>query len=278
MKPLESEPVLTIRAMQGTQGSLWSEVYQYRQVLTAMVLRNVKLQFQSTYLRYIWGIAQPLVVTLGFIFIKHATSADPSVKIDYPLYLFSGLVFWNYFVATTAGTAGGLKQEAGLLKKIYFPRILVAIVHPIQNLVNLFIAFGVIGLMSVYFGDLPGWNILLLPIVILQVAVLGFGIGCIWSSIALLVEDFNQIFSLCLYVGLFLSPVLFAPQQKNSFLQTIVSLNPMTGSLMAFRACWFDQIEFPVSEFLYSTGISLVFFFIGIRVFRRLELLLVDRI
>ena len=269
---------IIIRPALETQASLQKELWEYRQVLWAMVLRNVKLQFESTYLRYLWGIAQPLLVTFGFVFIRHATNSDPTVKIDYTLYIFSGLILWNYFISTSTGAATALKREAGLLKKVYFPRIMVAAVHPFQNLVNLSLGLLVVIGMTVYFGESLSWNLALLPLVVFQVGAMSFGLGCVWSSIGLLVEDFNQVFNLVLYVGLFLSPVLFAPTNKSEFMNAVILINPMTGSLMAFRSCWFDSIPFPTEQFLYSCICTIVLFWLGVRSFRRLEILLVDRI
>ena len=277
MQQVEDQ-VVHIQPFSKSQAIFWKDVFDHRQVFKAMVIRNWKLQFQTKYLSYLWPIAQPLMVTIAFMFLRRATNASPDVAIPFPLYLFSGLVLWYYFVRVTTEVSASLRREAGVIKKIFFPRILIPAVPVAQNLMNFAVAAIPTLLLMIYFQVLPSWNIFLLPFVILQVMALCFGIGCIWAAVTLIAEDLDQVLGLLLYVALFVSPVMFAPTGRSSVIDRLLSLNPMSGSLMAFRSTLFADIPFPWMSFGYSLVFSAVALQLGIRTFRRMENDMVDNL
>lgn len=254
------------------------ELYEYRHMLWSMVKKSVRIQFRELYLNIVWAFARPLLMLAVFIFIKNYSGADMHVAISFPLYLYSGLIFWFYFIESTNATAKSVEKDAGLMKKIYFPRLISPIVPIVANLYSLGMSTIPLVIMMVWKGYYPGWNLVLLPLIILQCMFLILGIGTMFASFAIVSKDAERFLKLILYVGLFLSPVIYSPDKIAAKGQFIYFLNPMAATLLAFRACLFSDFPFPLWKWLYSVVFSLLFLLVGVRMYRRAEIYFADQL
>jgi len=135
-----------------------------------------------------------------------------------------------------------------------------------------------LALLMLWFGKYPGWNIVLLPVVIGQCMALAFGIGCLFATLRLQNRDWERFLSLVLYVGLFVSPVIYSPSIIPERALAIFNANPMSGTLLALRSVLFDDQPFPTETFLYSCGFTAAVLVIGIYCFARAEKIMLDRI
>lgn len=264
-------------ASQGRGFSL-KELYRYRTMIAGMIKKNIRMQFDERVLGYFWVFARPLTMVFIFTVIRKYSSADMKVPISYSLYFYSGIILWFYFREAIMTVAKSTTRDAGLIKKVYFPRIVSPIVSVGSSFYNLLISMIPLVIMMVWQGAVPGLNILLLPVILLQSMVLSMGMGMVFASLSLVRKDYDNFLMLCLYVGLFVSPVIYSPSMIPENIRFIYNLNPVSGSLLAFRSCMFSNYPFPVYEFLYSVLFTLLVLGAGLRMHRRVDTFLADKL
>jgi lipopolysaccharide transport system permease protein len=254
------------------------ELWRYRHLFKALVWRNVRVEFDATRLGSIWAIARPILFAVVFGFFRNLSGANTYVEIPYVLYIFSGLLLWTYFTDVATNTASAIRSDLALLTKVYYPRILTPLVPAVSNLITLLIGLVPLAGMMLWMGLRPSWLLLLLPVVVLPCIVLALGIGLVVSALSVEDRDWERVLAYSLTIGLWLSPVIYAPEMIPHGARVFYHLNPMAGPLLAFRAVLFDGVPFPVWAWCYSAVSSCVVLAVGLRVFRQTEVRLVDRL
>lgn len=242
-----------------------------------MARRQVSTEFSELYLGAFWAVARPVLMTLIFVFFRKLSSANTGVDVPYPAYLFSGLIFWFYFVEGTNRAASSIGADAAIMQKVYFPRLLSPLSASISQMTGLFVNFIPLVAIMLLVGSVPGWRVLLLPVVIAQTVLLAFGTGCLFAALSTFNKDWIRLLKLMLYVGLFMSPVIYAPAMLPHSIRPVFFVNPMAGALLGFRSTLFAEFPFPTGEWLYSLFFSLGLAVVGIYAFLRAERSFLDR-
>lgn len=255
-----------------------AELWQFRHLFAALVWRNVRVEFDATRLGSAWAIARPVLFTLVFVLFRGFSGANTHVELPYALYVFSGLVLWTYFLDAATSSAGAIRLDSALLTKVYYPRLLTPLVPVVASLIGMVIALVPLVAMMIWFGVRPGWPIVLLPVVLVQAIALALGVGTLVSAIAIENRDWERALAFLVSLGLWLSPVIYAPDMIPDVLRGIYHLNPMVGLLLAFRAALFDGFPLPVWDWLYSLACSTLILALGVWAFRRTEANLADRL
>lgn len=276
--PGDDRPVTLIEPPRGLDLTRLRELPKHRGLLTAMVRRQVRLDFSRMHLGFAWAMARPLVMLGVFGLFRHLSEARTGVTIPYPLYLYAGLIYWFSFTETATGAAGSLRRDAGLIRKVYYPRLLTPLVPVITNLLSLAVTSLPLVAMMAWWGIGPGWAIVLLPLVVVQTAALALGLGLIFAALTLSSRDWERFLALALYVGLFVSPVIFGPDMIPEEALAALYVNPMAGTLLAFRATIFDVLTFPWAAWSWSLACSIGTMAAGVAAFQRVERDLVDRL
>lgn len=254
---------------------IW-ELYRYRSLLKSMVVRQIKIEFNQMYLSYLWAVSRPLLMVAVFTLFKHLSEARTGVTIPYPLYLLSGLILWFFFVEGVTDTSTAIRRDLPLIRKVFYPKLLSPIATILSNLYKLAIAGIPLVLMMLYYRVLPGWHIVLLAPVVFQLALLALGIGLMFAALNLSNQDWGKFLGLVLYLGLFLSPVIYAPEMIPEKAREAYTLNPMVGALLGFRSALCAELPFPWPEWLYSLMFSFVMAVIGLMMFQNTEKRFVD--
>ena len=276
--PRAQDIVTVIRPAARGIGINVHELWQYRHLLSALVRRNIRVEFDATRLGSIWGIMRPLLLAIVFVTFRNFSNAETREGLPYLVWVYTGLLFWTYFTDAATNAAVAVRNDASLLKKVYYPRLLTPIVPIIAGLVTLGVGVvPIIGMMA-WYGIGPNWSILLLPLVVLQCVALALGLGTIISSISIENRDWERLFIFGLTVALWFSPVIYAPEMIPSGLRGFYALNPMVGLMLGFRAAMFADLPFPIWEWAYSLGASTVLLIVGVWAFRRTEIQLMDRL
>lgn len=276
--PGDDRPVTLIEPPRGLDLSRLRELPKHRGLLAAMVRRQIRLDFSRMHLGFAWAMARPLVMLGVFGLFRHLSEARTGVTIPYPLYLYAGLIYWFSFTETVTGAAGSLRRDAGLIRKVYYPRLLTPLVPVIANLLSLAVASLPLVAMMAWWRIGPGWAILLLPLVVVQTTALALGLGLIFAALTLSSRDWERFLALALYVGLFVSPVIFGPDMIPGEALVALYANPMAGTLLAFRAAVFDALAFPWAAWSWALVCSIGTLAAGVAVFQRVERDLVDRL
>lgn len=277
MTPLP-EKELVIRPPSGFGKLDPAEYYRYRHMLMSLVRRDIKSQFDEMHFGVLWAVIRPLAVAIVFTLFKSFSGANTFVHAPYLIFVYSGLIFWYYFTDATMQTAGSVRKDATIISKIYFPRLITPMVPILSNLTGLGIAAVPLLMMMAWYQMLPGWNILLLPLVLLQCMALVFGIGTLFAALTITNRDLEQFLSFLMYIGLFVSCVFFVPEMVPEWARPVLLLNPMTGTMLALRACLLDGFAFPVLLWSYSLVFSFVAVMVGTLAFRRAEATFVDKL
>jgi lipopolysaccharide transport system permease protein len=247
------------------------ELWASRHILAALAWRNVRNEFTDSYIGLGWVCVRPLLFVLVFTAFKRLSNANPQVGIPYALYLYSGLILWYYVIESATESAGAMNVDAHLLKKVYYPRIFTPLAPVLANLVSLAVAMAPLIVMMLWFQVAPTWRIVLLPFVLLQCVALALGVGTIVASLTLGTRDLERALGFLFYLGLFVSPVVYAPGMIPEWFRPVYALNPFVGTLEAFRATLFTDCPFPAWPWTYSALVSFSALALGFRMFRLAE-------
>jgi lipopolysaccharide transport system permease protein len=254
------------------------EMWQYRHLFMALVWRSIRIEFDAMRLGSIWAVSRPLLFAAVFGFFRNLSGANTYVEVPYVPYVYSGLLLWTYFTDAATNAASAVRLDVALLSKIYYPRLLTPLVPAVSNLVTLGIGMVPLFIIMAWSDVHPGWGFLFLPVVILPCIIFALGLGLLVSALAIEDRDWERVLAFGLTIGLWIAPVIYSPEMIPGGIREIYHLNPMSGTLLGFRAVLFSGVQFPVWEWVYALVSSCAVFALGLRVFRSTELKLVDRL
>lgn len=253
------------------------ELANYRGLMLNMVRRDVRVRYGGLWLGLLWAVIRPLLMVAVFVLIKQMSSARMGIEIPYAAYLFSGLILWFYFSEATTRAANSIQINAALLRKVYYPRLIAPLTSVLSGLADLAIGFLVLIVFMAWFSVGPDVKLLLLPFVLLQCMALAFGTGCLFSALRLRSRDWERFLGQILYIGLFISPVIYSPAIIPERALAAFHANPMSGSLMALRSALFSDMPFPLAPFIYSCVFTALILAIGLYCFQRTESIQMDQ-
>jgi lipopolysaccharide transport system permease protein len=254
------------------------ELWRYRSTLWSKVKQRVRLQYDDMGLGLFWAVARPLIMVLVFWAFRGLSQARTGVDIPYVLYVYSGLVAWFYFTEASTAVAMSLSRDAGLIQKVYFPRLISPLSHLLGETYNVALAAVPLVVMMVSFGEYPGWSLLLLPLVLAQLMLLVLGVGMAFSSLILTGRDWERVLQFSLYLGLWVSPVIYSVAMIPKRYELVYLANPMSGTLLALRAALFGSVDFPWGPWAHASAFSVALAGLGLLLFQRSARHLADRL
>ncbi|MBU2018628.1 MAG: ABC transporter permease [Bacteroidetes bacterium] len=260
------------------------ELWNYRDLIMLFVRRDFVSVYKQTILGPIWLFIQPLFTTAIFYYIFTRVARIPTDGVDPILFYLSGITLWTYFSDCLNKTSNTFVSNAGIFGKVYFPRLTTPISIVISNLIKLGIQvlmFSCIVFYQVVFQDAKintNWSILLLPYLIFLMAVLGLGLGIIFSSLTTKYRDLGFLLTFGIQLMMYATPVIYPLSFTDGKMNTIISLNPLTPILENFRYSFFGVGHFDLNGLIYTSIISFVVLFLGIIVFNRVEKSFMDTV
>ena len=196
----------------------------------------------------------------------------PSDGVPYPLFALAGLLPWQLFSTALSGSANSVVSSAGLLTKVYFPRLILPLSTIIVALADLGISFGILLLMMLFYRFAPDWRIVFLPAFVALGVLAAVGPALLMSAMNVKYRDFRYVIPFVVQLGLYVSPVGFTSAIVSPRWRLAYSINPMVGVIDGFRWCLLHgQAKLYIPGFLVSLGITAAFLWIGIRYFRESE-------
>jgi lipopolysaccharide transport system permease protein len=257
------------------------EMWQYRELFYFFTWRDIKVKYKQTVLGFLWAILQPLVMTALLSFsLGSIISSYGKLTIPYPLFVMSGLVIWNIFSAGLANAGNSMVTNANIIKKIYFPRLIIPISAVIVSLFDFLMAFIVFIGMLFYYHDQFSLNLLLfIPVLLVSVfitSITTFGMGSLLAALNIKYRDFRYIIPFMIQALLFVTPVIYPVSIiSKPVLKYLVACNPMYGAVELFR---YSIIQGPVDMMLLAISFSsaLLFFITGLYYFRKTEAYFAD--
>jgi lipopolysaccharide transport system permease protein len=254
------------------------ELWNYRDVLLMLAVRDIKLRYKQTALGVLWVVLQPLLAGLIFAvifghFIKLSSEGYP-----YLLFVFSALIGWQLFAGILQRAGGSLVNEARLISKVYFPRILVPMASAVAVLIDLVVSAVIMVALLALYGVWPGWSLLWLPAVVFLAVALAMGVSIWLAALNVRYRDFMHAMPFLIQVWMYASPVVYSSAVVPTKWQPWFRLNPMVGVIEAFRQAWLGLRPADASAIALSAAWAVALLFGGWIYFRRVEQDLADRL
>jgi lipopolysaccharide transport system permease protein len=256
----------------------WKDLWRYRELFYILSWRDIKVRYKQTVIGAAWSIIRPLLTTIIFtiIFSRVARLENPGTA-PYALMVFAGMLPWQFFSNALSESSNSLIGNANLITKVYFPRLIIPASSVITSLVDLGISFILILCMFAWYGYMPSWHIIFLPLFVLLAFTCSFGIGLYLTAVNVKYRDFRYIIPFIVQFGLYISPVGFNSFVISEKYRMLYSLNPMVGVIDGFRWCLLgDPMHW--RSFVVSVVIIFSFLVIGIYYFRKMEKSFADNI
>ena len=252
-----------------------SAIWQYRELLYFLIWRDVKVRYTQTALGVSWVILQPVLSTVVFTFLFGRLLKVPTGDVPYPLFVYAALLPWNYFASSLNRAAASVVNNASLVTKVYFPRLIIPLAGILSGLVDFCMASIVLaGLMSYYHVNLSLRIFMLFPfLLVAMITALGFGLWL--SALNVRFRDVNLLTPFLLQIWMYATPVIYGSSIVPEKLRFLLGLNPMTGVVEGYRWALFGT-SFPAGltnlyGLIVPSGISLIVLASGAVFFRRSE-------
>jgi lipopolysaccharide transport system permease protein len=253
-------------------GHYWRDIWQYRELFYFLSWRDILVRYKQTAIGVAWGIIRPLLTMVVFTIIFGKLAKFPSEGVPYPILVYAAMLPWQFFANSLTESSNSLITNANMLSKIYFPRLIVPASSVIVGLVDFFISFAILAVLMLWYGFVPGWGILTLPLFLALAFLASFGFGLWFSSLNVKYRDFRYIVPFVVQFGLYISPVGFSSTVVPEKWRLLYSLNPMVGVIDGFRwAILGGHARLYWPGFLLSTALTVVIFLLGLRYFRNTE-------
>lgn len=269
---LETEkPYLLIEPTRGWSALNVKELWQFRDLLTTLATRDVKLRYRQTALGAIWVILQPLLAAGIFAVVFGKVAKLPSDGVPYFLFAYAGLLGWNVFNSTLTKVSSCLIQNSSLVSKVFFPRLVLPLSSVFSSLVDFGVAFAMMIVLMVIYGVVPGAGLLLLPVWLLLTLLLALGIGLYASALMVSYRDVQYVLPVLTQFLLYASPVAYAISAVPGKLRFLYFLNPLSGLLEGFRWSLLGRGTLDARSMGYAALVSVGIFIGGAFAFKRME-------
>ncbi|MEP7167923.1 MAG: ABC transporter permease [Bacteroidota bacterium] len=250
-----------------------SELWHYRELFYFFTWRDIKVKYKQTVLGFAWAVLQPLIMMFVFSYFFGKTLKVPSENIPYPVFVFSGLLLWNIFSAGLTNAGNSMVTNANIIKKIYFPRLIIPLSSILVALFDFMMAVIIYACILIYYRftfDIAKFSIFFL-VSLLITLVATFGAGSLLAAMNVKYRDVRYVIPFMVQALFFITPVIYPVSiLNNPFLKFLLALNPMTAAISLFRAALINQ---PIDWSIITTGIcsSVFLLFTGLFYFRKTE-------
>lgn len=272
LSPNSELDLIIIERRTGWQWVQAKDLWRFRELLYFLVWRDIKVRYKQTVLGAAWAVLQPFAMMLVFSLFFGRLGGMPSANLQYPLFVFAGLLAW-FFFANALGSAGqSVIGNQNLITKVYFPRLLIPMAAVAVCLVDLAIGFPMLLILMAYYGVTLGWSVLWVPLILLGLVIASIGVGTWLSALTVAYRDFRYVIPFMIQLWMFATPSIY--MQTSAILNPrwsyVLPLNPAHGLIANFRAAMLGRELEPYSLAV-SLGVSLVLLILGCLYFQRVE-------
>ena len=269
--PSSERPLVVIERRKSWLWATLRDLWAYHELLYFLTWRDVKVRYKQATLGVMWAVLQPLLMMLIFSLFFGQLLNVPSDGIPYPLFAFAGLLPWTFF-ATAATTSGNsVVNNANRITKVYFPRVIVPTASVAAVLVDFAITCAVLGLLMAFYGEAPGWGVLMLPVLVALLTALALGFGVLMSALNVRYRDVRFALPFLIQLWFFASPIIYPSSHVPGRWRWVLALNPMTGIIEGFRVALFGRAGFDWRALSVSAVITAALLVTAALTFRRME-------
>ena len=250
----------------------WRELWRYQELFYFFTWRDIKIKYKQTVLGFLWAILQPLFMMTIFTFFFGRALNVPSQGLPYPIFVFSGLLLWNTFSTGLTNAANSMTNNASIIKKIYFPRLIIPVSSILVALFDFLMAFILFVPLLFYYRQPVSLNVLWCwPVSLLITLIATLGPGSLLAALNVKYRDFRYVIPFLIQVLFFLTPVIYPVSVlKYPLLQYMLALSPMYAAVELFRL---PLINAEINLLLMSVSLAsgAILFFSGIIYFKKTE-------
>ena len=263
--------VVCIEPSRGWAALRLADVWAYRELLYFLIWRDIKVRYKQTVLGAGWAILQPFFTMVIFSIFFGRLAQMPSDGVPYPIFAYAALVPWTFFANGLTQAVNSVVGGSSLIKKVYFPRIILPIAAVLAGVVDFLFAFAVLVGMALYYGVLPSWRILTLPCFLAMVVMAALSVALWLSALNVQYRDIRYIAPFIVQVWLFATPIAYPASLVPEPWQALYGINPMVGVVEGFRWALLGTGAAPGPAIAVSTLAALVLLAGGALYFRRVE-------
>lgn len=264
-------PVIVAKPSKGWISLDLGELWEYRELLYFLSWRDIKVRYKQTVLGAAWAVIQPFFTMVVFSLFFGKLAKVPSDGIPYPVFAYAALVPWHFFANGINQSANSLVGNANLIKKVYFPRLVVPLSSVISGVVDFILAFAVLLGMMVFYNIYPTSNIIWLPLLLLLAFATSLGVGLWLSALNVQFRDVFYVVPFLIQFWLFATPIAYPSSLLSEPWRTLFGINPMVGVVEGFRWALLGTDTTPGKIMVVSSLVAIVLLVGGGFYFKRLE-------
>ncbi len=260
-----------------TEKNYWKDIWRFRELFYFLAWRDILVRYKQTVIGIAWSVLRPFLTMIVFTLVFGKLAKLPSEGVPYPIMVYAAMLPWQFFSNSLSEASNSLIDNANMLTKIYFPRLVVPASSVIVSLVDFFISFCILAFLMVWYGFVPGLRILTLPLFLLLAFAASFGFSMWLAALNVRYRDFRYVIPFIVQFGLYVSPVGFTSSIVPEKWRLLYSLNPMVGVIDGFRwAILGGNAHIYWPGFLLSATLTIIILIAGFRYFRKTERVLAD--
>ena len=270
----------------------FKELWNYRDLCSLFVKRNIITRYKQTILGPAWFVIQPALTVIMYMVVFGGIAGIPTDGVPRPLFYLAGTAMWNYFSTCLTSTSNTFVSNAGIFGKVYFPRLVMPVASVISNLLTLAIQFGFFVVVYIVYALVDSsctahltWFALLLPVLVMMMAGLALGFGTIFSSLTTKYRDLQVLLSFLVQLWMYATPIVYPLSQTGSMrfmgvpVHTFMCLNPVTPIIETFKYGFLGCGEFVGWRWLiYSFVFMCMLLSVGIVVFNKVQKSFMDTV
>jgi lipopolysaccharide transport system permease protein len=250
----------------------WRDLWRYRELFFFLAWRDILVRYKQTVIGMVWALGRPLITMMVFTLVFSKLAKLPSEGVPYPILVFAALLPWQFFSSAFSGAGDSLISNAGMISKVYFPRLVIPASAVIVSFVDFLISGIILVGLMIWYGFAPNLRMLTLPLFIFVAFAAAMGAGLWIAALNVKYRDFRIIVPFIVQFGLYVSPVGFSSSIVPEQWRLLYSINPMVGVIDGFRWAILGgntQLYWP--GFLLSLALVIIIFITGIIYFRKTE-------
>jgi len=254
----------------------FSDFVRYHELLFFLTWRDVKVRYKQAALGIGWAVIQPIMQMVVFSFIFGRMGNFDSEGIPYPIFTFLGILPWNLFSKSLSSASNSMVKNAGLLKKVYVPRLILPIASILPNFIDFLIGFCILAVLIIYYGIAISWGMLVLIPLTALAMLSAVSVGLWLAAINVKYRDVKQVTPFLISLWMWITPVAYSSTEiPEGIWRYVYSLNPMVGVVNGFRWAIVGG-KTPGETFFISTAVMLILLIFGLIYFRKTEAFFAD--
>lgn len=267
---------IVIKPKSGWQIINWKEIRDYKDLIYFLILRDVKALYKQTVLGFSWAILRPFIKMVIFTIVFGGLAKIPSDGVPYALFVYAGLVPWEYFSTSVTRSTSSLISGAGIFTKVYFPRLILPIVPCIAVLVDFIIALSIVFILMIVYGYAASWALLYIPLLVFLMLLVASGLGMWLSALAIQYRDIPYGVQFLVQILMYAAPVIYPVSWLPESYRLYLGIYPMFGIIEGFRSAILNTNPMPWDLIGIGTISSLILFITGSYYFKKKEKIFAD--